>query len=56
MCSDTEHLAVLFILHISLIFMSYDCSSMGLGNIETIVLYNQSREMHYDLSLGKFDF
>ena len=29
---------------------------MSLGDIETIVSYNQSREMYSDLSLNKFDF
>ena len=36
--------------------MSNDNSDMSLGDIETIVAYNQSGEMYCDLSLDKFAF
>ena len=35
--------------------MLNDSGDMNLGEIEPIVLYNQSRKMYSDLSLGKFD-
>ena len=56
MCSDTERRDMLILLHISLFLMLHYSSNMNVGDIETIVLYNHSREMFYDLSLGKFDF
>ena len=55
MCSDTERLEMLIVLYICLFLLSYN-SNQGLGDIETISLYNQSREMYCDLFLGKFDF
>ena len=55
MCSDTECLELLIVLHIYLFFMSYDSSNMNLGDIETTI-YNQSREKYCDLFWGKFDF
>ena len=56
MCSDTECLVMLIILHICSFLMLNDSGHMNLGNIEAIVSYNQSGEMYYDLSLGKIDF
>ena len=47
---------MLFVLHICLLLISYDSSDMGLGEIETIVLCSQFREIYCELSLGKFDF
>ena len=52
--SDTKRPEMLIVLHICLFFMPYDSSNMGFGNTETPVFYNQSREMYFDLSLGKF--
>ena len=37
MCSDTECLELLIVLHIYLFFMSYDSSNVNLGDIETTV-------------------
>ena len=45
---------MLIVLHICLFFMPYDSSNMAFGDTETPVFYNQSREMYFDLSLGKF--
>ena len=45
MCSDTERLEVLIVLRICLFLMSHDSSDMSFGDIETIVSYNQSREI-----------
>ena len=56
MCSDTKHLDILIVLYICSYIMSYDNSNSNLGDTDTIVSCNQSREIHYDLSLGKFDF
>ena len=56
MCSNTERLEMLIVLIVCLFLVSYDTSNMNLGDIETIVSYNQSREIYCDLSLGKFDF
>ena len=56
MCSDTECLEVLIVLHICSFLMSNDSGNMSLGDIETIVSYNQSIEISRDLSLNKFDF
>ena len=56
MCSDTECLEVLIVLHICSFLMSNDSGNMSLGDIETIVSYNQSIEISRDLSLDKFDF
>ena len=35
--------------------MSSDIDEMTLGDIETIVSYNQSEEMYCDFSFGKFE-
>ena len=42
------------VLRICLFLMPNDSGAVILGDI--IVLYNQSGEMFYDLSLGKFGF
>ena len=55
MWNDPERLEILIVLQICSFLMTYD-SRISLGDIETIVLYNQSREMYCDLSLGKSDF
>ena len=54
--AHTELVEMLIILHIFLFLMSYDSSKISLGDIETKVSYNQSREVYCDLPLGKFDF
>ena len=56
MCSNAERLEILIILHICLFLTSYDSSNSRLGEMETIVTSNQSRELYCNLSLGKFDF
>lgn len=56
MCSDTKQLEILIVLYICSYIMSYDNSNTNLGDTDTAVSCNQSREIHYDLSLGKFDF
>ena len=56
MCCATETLEMLIGLHICLFLRLYDNSNMNFGDIQTAVLYNQPREMYYDLSLGKFGF
>ena len=56
MCSDTECLEVLIVLHICSFLMSNDSGNMSLGDIETILSYNQSIEISRELSLDKFDF
>ena len=56
MCSNTERPEMLIVLHICLFLMSYDSSTMNLGDMEIIVSCNQSRDMYCDLSLGKFGF
>ena len=56
MCSDTERLKMLIVFHVCSFVMSYDSSNRSLSDIETIVSYNQLKEMYCDLSLGKFDF
>ena len=56
MCSDTERLEMLIVLHICLLLMLFDSSNISLGDIETIVSYNQSWEIYCDLSLSKIDF
>ena len=45
MCNDTERVEILIILHIYLFLMSYDSSNSSVGDIETIVTSNQSREL-----------
>ena len=50
MCSDIERLEMLIVLYMCSFLMSYDSRDMSLGDIETIVSYNQSREMYCDLS------
>ena len=50
MCSDTERLEMLIVLYMCSFLTSYDSRDMSLGDIETIVSYNQSREMYCDLS------
>ena len=37
MCSDTERLEMLIVLHICLFLVPYDASNMTLGDIETTV-------------------
>ena len=54
MCSCTQWLEMLIVLHIYSFFMTYDTSNISFGDIETIVSYNQSREIYFDLFLGKF--
>ena len=57
MCSsDTECLEMFIVLRICLFLMPNDRGAVILGDIATVVLYNQSGEMFYDLSLGKFGF
>ena len=56
MHSSTERLEVLIVSYICSLLMPYDSNNMRLGGIETIVSYNQSREMYCVLSLCKFDF
>ena len=56
MCNDAECQEMLIVLHIYLFLLPYDSSKMSLGDIESIVLRNQSREMHCDLSVRKFNF
>ena len=56
MCSNAELQEILIILHICLFLTSYDSSNSRLGEMETIVTSNQSRELYCNLSLGKFDF
>ena len=56
MCSDTERMEMLIVLHICSFLLSYDSSDMSFGDIETTVSWNQSREICCDLSLGKFVF
>ena len=56
MYSDIECLEKLIVLHICSFLILKDSSDMSLGDIETLVSYNQSGEMHYDLSLRKFEF
>ena len=55
MCSDTESLKMLIVLHTCLFLMSYDSSNMSLDDIETFVSHNQSGEMYSDLLFDKFD-
>ena len=50
MCSDTERLEMLTILHICFFLMWYDGADMSLGDSETVLLYNQSRKMYRDVS------
>lgn len=47
---------MLFFLHIYSFPISYDSRDKCLGEVETTISWNQSREMCYDLSVGKFDF
>ena len=54
MCSDTERLEMLIVLHICLFLMSHDSSNMSLGDIETIVQSVQRDALC--LSLSKFYF
>ena len=49
-------LKMLIVLYICLLLMPYDSSDMSLCDIETTVLFNQSRKMYCDLSLSKFGF
>ena len=56
MYSDTERMEMLIVLHSCLFRMSYDSSNLSLGDIETIVMCNQSRKLYCDLSLDTFDF
>ena len=56
MCSETQRLGMLIILHNWLFLMPHNSSNMSLSNIETTVLYNQYKEMFCNLSLTKLDF
>ena len=44
MCSDTERLEMLIVLHICLFLVSYDTSNMTLGDIETTVRKSVQRD------------
>ena len=46
MCICTERVEMFIVL--------YDSSNISFGHIETVVSYNQSREIYFDLFLGKF--
>ena len=43
MCSDTEHLEMLIVLHICSFLMLYDSGDMSFDESEAVVLYSQSR-------------
>ena len=49
MCSYTERLERLIVLHICSFLMSHDSRNMSLGDIEAIVSYNQFREEYCEL-------
>lgn len=49
MCSYTERLERLIVLHIFSFLMSHDSRNMSLGDIEAIVSYNQFREEYCEL-------
>lgn len=42
-------------LHICSFLISYYSGDVYLVDIETMLSYNQSKEIYYDMSLGKFD-
>lgn len=46
MCNDTKRLDMLIVLDISLFLMAYGSGDMCLGDSDTFVLYNQSRETY----------
>ena len=56
MCTDTERLEVLIVLHIFSFLMSHDSSNITLGGIESNVLYNQSGEVYCDYLCENFIF
>ena len=56
MCSDTECLEMLIVLHICSFPLSNNSSYMSPGDNDNIHLFNQSGEMYCELFLGKFDF
>ena len=55
-CSDTECLVMLIVLYICSFFMSNDSVGMYLGEIDTIVSYNWSKDMYCDVSLFNMIF
>ena len=47
---------MLIVLHICSLLILYASGYTNLGNNDTIISNNQSRDIYYMTSLGKFDF